>query len=176
MNLEGYTSLGWTVTFYEKIMQRTHLSWFPLLFFRRRKQQEKLIQLDYVCFLINLMTVRLTSQKVITVYLTEFHIILIYDLDIELNKKRRDTKLIARRFEDILSSLSSDRKNSVLKFKGANIQYNMLIYRNSFALGSHFERLKVVFPFVWIAFHTKGIQICPCIFLRLWCSQSDPLG
>ena len=45
------------------------------------------------------------------------------DLDIELNKKRRDTKLIARRFEDILSSLSSDRKNSVLKLKGANIQY-----------------------------------------------------
>ena len=44
-------------------------------------------------------------------------------LDIELNKKRRDTKLIARRFEDILSLLSSDRKNSVLKFKGANIQY-----------------------------------------------------
>ena len=42
---------------------------------------------------------------------------------IELNKKRRDTKLIARHFEDILSSLSSDRKNSVLKFKGANIQY-----------------------------------------------------
>ena len=44
-------------------------------------------------------------------------------LDIGLNKKRRDTKLIARRFEDNLSSLSSDRKNSVLKFKGANIQY-----------------------------------------------------
>ena len=44
------------------------------------------------------------------------------DLDIELNKKRRDTKLIAQRFEDILSSLSSDRKKSVLKFKGANIQ------------------------------------------------------
>ena len=43
--------------------------------------------------------------------------------NIELNKKRRDTKLIARRFKDILSSLSSDRKNSVLKFKGANIQY-----------------------------------------------------
>ena len=33
-------------------------------------------------------------------------------------------------------------------------------------LGNHFECLKVVFPFVWIAFHTKGIQICPCIFLR----------
>ena len=45
------------------------------------------------------------------------------DLDIEFNKERRDTKLIARRFEDILSSLSSDRKNSVLTFKGANIQY-----------------------------------------------------
>ena len=45
------------------------------------------------------------------------------NLDVELNKKRRDTKLITRRFEDILSSLSSDRKNSVLKFKGANIQY-----------------------------------------------------
>ena len=45
------------------------------------------------------------------------------DLDIELNKKRRDTKLTTRRFEDILSSLSSDRKNSVLKFKGVNIQY-----------------------------------------------------
>ena len=45
------------------------------------------------------------------------------DLVIELNKKRRDIKLITRRFEDILSSLSSDRKNSVLKFKGANIQY-----------------------------------------------------
>ena len=44
------------------------------------------------------------------------------DLDIGLNKKRRDTKLIAQRFEDNLSSLSSDRKNSVLKFKGANIQ------------------------------------------------------
>ena len=43
--------------------------------------------------------------------------------DLEVNKKRRDTKLIARRFEDILSSLSSVRKNSVLKFKGANIQY-----------------------------------------------------
>ena len=42
------------------------------------------------------------------------------DLDIELNKKRRDTKLIALRFEDFLSSLSSDKKNSV--FKGANIQ------------------------------------------------------
>ena len=42
----------------------------------------------------------------------------------ELNKKRRDTKLIARRFEGILSSLSSDRKNSVLKFKGA---YSRLI-------------------------------------------------
>ena len=45
------------------------------------------------------------------------------DLDIELNKKRRDTKLTTRRFEDILSSLSSDRKTSVLKFKGANIRY-----------------------------------------------------
>ena len=45
------------------------------------------------------------------------------DLDIKLNKKRRDTNLIARRLEDILSSLSSDRKNSVLKFKGVNIQY-----------------------------------------------------
>ena len=41
----------------------------------------------------------------------------------ELNKKSRHTKLIAQRFEDILSSLSSGRKNSVLKFKGANIQY-----------------------------------------------------
>ena len=49
-------------------------------------------------------------------------------LFIELNKKRRDTRLIARRFEDILSSLSSDRKNSVLKFKGANIQYDMVNY------------------------------------------------
>ena len=48
------------------------------------------------------------------------------DLDIELNKKRRDTRLIARRFEDILSSLSSDRKNSVLKLNGANIQYDNL--------------------------------------------------
>ena len=48
------------------------------------------------------------------------------DLDIEFNKKRRDARLIARRFEDILSSLSSDRKNSVLKFKGANIQYDSL--------------------------------------------------
>ena len=54
--------------------------------------------------------------------------------DLEVNKKRRDTKLIARRFEDILSSLSSVRKNSVLKFKGANRIYNMLIYMNSFAL------------------------------------------
>ena len=54
------------------------------------------------------------------------------DLVVELNKKRRDTKLITRRFEDILSSLSSDRKNSVLKFKGANIQY--VNYMNSFAL------------------------------------------
>ena len=49
------------------------------------------------------------------------------DLVVELNKKRRDTKLITRRFEDILSSLSSDRKNSVLI-------YNMLIYMNTVAL------------------------------------------
>ena len=41
-------------------------------------------------------------------------------VDIELNKERRYTKLIARCFGDIFSSLSSDRKNSVLKFKGAN--------------------------------------------------------
>ena len=43
------------------------------------------------------------------------------DLDIELNKKKRDTKLIARRFEDILSSLSSDRKNSGVKFKNMSL-------------------------------------------------------
>ena len=33
------------------------------------------------------------------------------------------SRLITRRFEDILSSLSSERKNSVMKVKGANIQY-----------------------------------------------------
>ena len=50
-------------------------------------------------------------------------IIIIIITIIELDKKRRDTKLSTRRFEDILSSLSNDRINSVLKFKGANIRY-----------------------------------------------------
>ena len=63
---------------------------------------------------------------VITIIITVIIITIILinnDLDLELNKKSRDTKLIARRFEDILPSLSSGRRNSVLKFKGANIQY-----------------------------------------------------
>ena len=55
--------------------------------------------------------------------MNELQVIILKNLDIELTKKRRETKLITRRFEDILSSLSSDRKNSVLEFKGANIQY-----------------------------------------------------
>ena len=44
-----------------------------------------------------------------------------HNSDVELNKKKRDTKLIKRRFEDILSSLSSEKEK--LKFKGANKQY-----------------------------------------------------
>ena len=43
----------------------------------------------------------------------------------KVNKKRRDIKLIARRFEDILSSLSSDRKNFSVNLKERI--YNMLI-------------------------------------------------
>ena len=35
------------------------------------------------------------------------------DLDIELNNEGRDTKLITRRFEDILSSLSSDNEDKM---------------------------------------------------------------
>ena len=44
---------------------------------------------------------------------------------------KRDTRLITRRFEDILSS-SSERKNSVMKVKERI--YSMLIYMNSFAI------------------------------------------
>ena len=52
------------------------------------------------------------------------------------NKTRRNTKLITRRFEDILSSLSSDRKNLVLKFKGANIRYVFLSLNNEDKMSS----------------------------------------
>ena len=65
----------------------------------------------------------LAEEPVVLVLVPVERILINNDLDIELNKKRRDTRLIARRFEDILSSLSSDSKNSVLKFKGVNIQY-----------------------------------------------------
>ena len=61
---------------------------------------------------------QVNGSKNITTYICQIN----NDLDIEFNKKRRDTKLTTRRFEDILSSLSSDRKNSVLKF-------NILTYR-----------------------------------------------
>ena len=61
------------------------------------------------------------DQKSLLVIARKHPTINVHNLKTFSNKKRRDTKLTTRRFEDILFSLSSDRKNTVLKFKGANI-------------------------------------------------------
>ena len=61
---------------------------------------------------VNLLSCEAAKEVSTTFTNTQVNKLLINNgLDVELNKKRRDTKLITRCFEDILFSLSSERKS-----------------------------------------------------------------